>query len=134
MKKLLSIFVVLFVLSFTTAMANKTSVEVSAPEEAEKGTEITITINVSHSANSRAHHTDWVYLKINGKEVERWEYERDNLPPDADYTLEYKYVVEEEVTIEAEGHCNLHGTAGIGQVTIKVKGAGQDVAEQFQRR
>lgn len=134
MKKLLCGFAVLFVMTLTSATANKTSVEVKAPEVAKKGAEITITINVSHSSNSRIHHTDWVYLKINGKEVERWEYDRDSLPPDADFTIEFKYVVEEELTIEAEGHCNLHGTAGISQVAVKVEDAEEEVAEQLLRR
>jgi desulfoferrodoxin (superoxide reductase-like protein) len=125
MKKLLFICSMIFIMT-SVAMANKTSVEVNVPEEAEKGSEITIVIHVSHSGNSRLHHTNWVYLKINGEEVKRWEYEGNNLPEDADFTLEFKYTLSEDMPdgegliIEAEGNCNLHGTAGISKATVKV--------------
>jgi len=126
MKKFVFVLAAMLVLSLTNVMANKTSVEVKAPEEAKKGTEITITINVSHSANSGMHHTDWVYLKINDVEVKRWEYSKDSLPPDADFTLEFKYTIpadvdtEKGLNIEAEGHCNIHGSAGPAAAAIKV--------------
>lgn len=125
MKKLLFISSMIFLLT-SVAMANKTGVTVQAPEEAKKGTEITITIQVTHSSNSRLHHTDWISLKINGEEVKRWEYEGSNLPPDSDFTLEYKYVLsedlpdEEDLIIEAEGNCNLHGSEGVSKATVKV--------------
>lgn len=125
MKKFLVVFAVLLAMTGASTLANKTTIEIQAPEEAEKGTEITITLNVSHNRNSRLHHTDWVYLKINGEEVKRWEYEGDSLPPDADFTLEFKYVIEEELTIEAEGNCNLHGSDGVHQVIVKVREAVQ---------
>ncbi len=125
MKKLLFVFTMMCLATFV-ALGNKTSVTVKAPEKAEKGTEITITINVMHSGNSRLHHTDWVYLKINGKEVKRWEYDKRNLPPDENFALEYKYVIpgeasdSDELIIEAEGNCNVHGSDGESKVTIKV--------------
>lgn len=125
MKKLLFICS-LICLATSVALGNKTSVTVQAPEKAEKGTEITITINVMHSGNSRLHHTDWVYLKINGEEVKRWEYDKNNLPPGENFTLEYKYVIAEdasdndELIIEAKGNCNVHGSNGESTVTVKV--------------
>ncbi|MBN2480126.1 MAG: hypothetical protein JXB19_00160 [Bacteroidales bacterium] len=126
MRKFILFLGLLFTLTCTVAFGNKTGVEVNAPEEAEKGTEITITINVTHSGNSKLHHTDRVWLKINGEEVKRWEYDGSNMPPDAVFTLEYKYKIgeelsdTEELTVEAEGNCNIHGTAGISKVTVKV--------------
>ncbi|MBN1157776.1 MAG: hypothetical protein JXA61_00200 [Bacteroidales bacterium] len=126
MKKSALFLSLIFTLFCTAAFGNKTTVEVAAPEEAEKGTEITITIKVTHSGNSRLHHTDWVWLKINGEEVKRWEYEGGNLPPDAVFTLEYKYKISDEISdavelvIEAEGNCNLHGTAGSSETAVRV--------------
>ena len=119
MKRITVSFLVLFCLFLTGAMANKTSVEIKAPAEVKAGTEVTITINVMHSANSKGHHTDWVYLKINGKEVKRWTYDKTSLPPDSNFTLEFKYVATENLTIEAQGHCNMHGSAGVKSAVIK---------------
>lgn len=118
MKKLLTLFAACC-LSMTVALANKTSVEIKAPSDVKAGTEITVTINVSHSSNSKSHHTDWVYLKINGKEVQRWSYTKSELPPGSEFTLEYKVVVNEPVTIEAEGHCNIHGSKGPATAEVK---------------
>jgi desulfoferrodoxin (superoxide reductase-like protein) len=119
MKKLFLLLPILFLFTSVSLLANKTRIEVKAPSEIKKGVEVTIIINVFHKGNSNGHHTDWVYLKINGKEVKRWEYAKDNLPPDENFTLEFKYVVNEESAIVAEGHCNIHGSAGIQKATIK---------------
>jgi desulfoferrodoxin (superoxide reductase-like protein) len=119
MKRLSVSLAVLFCLFLSGAMANKTSVEIKAPAEVKAGTEITIVINVMHNGNSKSHHTDWVYLKINGKEVKRWEYTKTSLAPDGNFTVEYKYTATEPLTVEAEGHCNVHGTAGAKTLDIK---------------
>jgi desulfoferrodoxin (superoxide reductase-like protein) len=120
MKKIALLLVVAFCLSVSGAFANKTRVEIKAPTEIKAGTEITITINVFHSANAKGHHTDWVYLKVNGKEVKRWEYNKNALPPGNDFTVEYKFVATEDMTLEAQGHCNIHGSAGIVNASVKV--------------
>jgi desulfoferrodoxin (superoxide reductase-like protein) len=120
MKKIIGCFIGLFCLSLIGALANKTSVEIKVSEAVKAGTEVTITINVKHSGNSKAHHTDWVYLKINGKEVQRWVYTRDALPLTENFTVEYKFVPTESFTIEAEGHCCIHGTAGEKSASVKV--------------
>jgi desulfoferrodoxin (superoxide reductase-like protein) len=114
-------FLIPFLFFFASAglLANKTSVEIKAPAEVKKGNEVILVINVFHIGNSQAHHTDWVYLKINGKEVKRWQYDKDNLPPDGNFTVEFKTVVTKNLSIEAEGHCNLHGSAGIKSAKIK---------------
>jgi desulfoferrodoxin (superoxide reductase-like protein) len=119
MKKIYFLIAVLIFFSWTGLLANKTSVEINAPAEIKKGTEVTLVISVFHKGNSQVHHTDWVYLKINGKEVKRWQYDKENLPAGGDFTLEIKYVVTEDLTVEAEGHCNLHGSAGNKKATIK---------------
>ena len=120
MKKAIVIFFVVFCLSVSGAWANKTKVEVKAPAEIKAGTELTITLTVIHSGNSKSHHTDWVYLKINGKEVKRWEYSKSALPSGATFTVEYKTVASEELNLEAKGHCNIHGSADPALVTVKL--------------
>jgi desulfoferrodoxin (superoxide reductase-like protein) len=118
MKKTVILVIMLFCLSLAGVWANKTKVEIKAPAEVKAGTEITITINVMHKGNSNAHHTDWVYLKINGNEVMRWEYKKNALPSGENFTVEFKYVAGEELKLEAEGHCNIHGTAGPGIAAV----------------
>jgi desulfoferrodoxin (superoxide reductase-like protein) len=115
-------FLIAFLVFFTSAgaLANKTRVEIKAPAEVKKGTETTLIINVFHIGNSKSHHTDWVYLKINGKEVKRWQYDKDNLPSGENFTLEFKTAVTGDLLIEAEGHCNIHGSAGMKSMKIKV--------------
>ncbi|PLX10570.1 MAG: hypothetical protein C0597_16505 [Marinilabiliales bacterium] len=109
------------ILFSTGAFANKTSVKIVVPEKAEAGTEITIKIEVSHMGNSRGHHTDWVWLKINGKEVKKWVYTKDSLPDDANFVLEYKIKADKNLEIIAEGDCNRHGSKGEDKVTVIVE-------------
>lgn len=120
MKKFAVTFLVLFCLFLAGAMANKTSVEIKAPSEVKAGTEVTIEINVTHSGNSKGHHTDWVYLKINGQEVQRWEYTKTKLPLTENFSIEYKVTADEMLTIEAEGHCNIHGSNGKKSAIVKI--------------
>jgi desulfoferrodoxin (superoxide reductase-like protein) len=119
MKKLAVSFIALFCLFLTGAIANKTSVEIKAPAEVKAGTEVTITINVMHNGNSKVHHTEWVFLKINGKEVKRWTYDKGSLPPDGNFTVEFKFTATEALTLEAEGYCNMHGSTGLKSAVIK---------------
>lgn len=93
-------------------VANRTSVTIVAPASADEGEEVTVKIEVSHRGNSARHHTDWVYLKINGEEVKRWEFSRTDLPEDSDFVLEYVFEITEDVELEAKGNCNLHGSTG----------------------
>lgn len=120
MKRVAVSFFALFCLFLTGALANKTSVEIKAPAEVKSGTEVTITINVIHNGNSKSHHTDWVFLKINGKEVKRWAYDKASLPPDGSFSVEFKYTPTEAMTIEAEGHCNIHGSTGLKNTVVKI--------------
>ena len=121
MKKYLLLPLVMLMIGSASVLANKTSVKVSVSDSTvAKGTEVTITINVTHVGNSNAHHTEWVYLKVNGKEVKRWEYGRNNLPANQNFTVEYKIKATENMSIEVEGNCNLHGTAGPATLKITV--------------
>lgn len=122
MKKIALTMIALFGIFLASATANKTAVEIKAPAEVKVGTEITIVIKVEHKGNSKGHHTDWVSLKINGKEVKKWEYPKTALPPSEIFTVEYKIIVTEEMTIVAQGNCNLHGSAGPQTMTVKTNG------------
>jgi desulfoferrodoxin (superoxide reductase-like protein) len=119
MKTILFI-IVSFFLGVTTVSANKTKAEISAPAEAEKGSEVNIVIYVTHNGNSKTHFTNQVILKINGAEVTRWEYNKQNLPADGNFKLEYTITADEDLLIETEGNCNLHGSTGKNTVTVKV--------------
>ena len=119
---LLLIATVFMTLSFTErAFADKGSVTIEAPESAAIGSEITIKITVTHSADNFIHHVDWAYIMVNGKEVERWKYKWNNLPPDAVFTKEIKYKVEGPIEIKAEANCNIHGSKGPAIKTIAIK-------------
>ncbi len=115
---IITIFTIL--LFSTGAFANKTSVTIVAPEKAEKGSEITVKIEVKHMGNTKGHHTDWVWLKVNGEEVKRWEYSKADLPESQNFTLEYKVKADSNLEIIAEGNCNKHGSKGTDKVTVKV--------------
>jgi len=119
MKKLMFFVPVLFLFASLNLMGNKTSVEVKAPTTAKKGQEVTIVINVMHKGNTKVHHTDWVTLKFNGKEIKRWDYTKENIPASENFTLEYKMALPEDGTIEVQGNCNLHGSAGAKTLILK---------------
>ncbi|MFO7370840.1 MAG: desulfoferrodoxin family protein [Bacteroidales bacterium] len=120
MKRFAISVLALFCFSLVGVLANKTTVEVKAPAEVKAGTEITITITVTHKGNSKAHHTDWVYLKINGKEVQRWNYAKDSLPLTENFSIEYTYIANETLNIEAQGNCSIHGSTGPKKATVNV--------------
>jgi desulfoferrodoxin (superoxide reductase-like protein) len=119
MKKLVFSFLALFCFFLTGALANKTSVEVNAPAEVKKGTEVKITVEVMHKGNSKTHHTEWVTIKINGQEVKRWSYTKELLPPGDQFTLEFTYVADEPLTVEVAGNCNIHGSTGSKTVVVQ---------------
>jgi desulfoferrodoxin (superoxide reductase-like protein) len=101
--------------------ANKTSVEIRAPQEVNKGAEVTVTIEVSHNGNNILHYTNWVYVKINGKEYKRWEFSPFNRPVDEKFSVSFNIIVNEPLKIEAQGNCNIHGSLGKKTVEIDVK-------------
>ena len=112
---------IVFLMFAANGFANKTSVKVIAPEKAEKGTEITIKIEVSHIGNTKGHHTDWVWVKINGEEYKRWEYSPEKLPENQNFTVEFTIKADKDLEIIAEGNCNKHGSKGENKVTVKVE-------------
>ena len=119
---LLLISALFMTLSFAeSAFADKASVTLEAPESASIGSEITIKIIVTHSADNFIHHVDWAYIMVNGNEVERWKYKWNHLPPDAVFSKEIKYKVQGPTEIKADANCNIHGSKGPAIKTIAVK-------------
>jgi desulfoferrodoxin (superoxide reductase-like protein) len=102
-------------LSYGIAMADKSVAVIEAPDQVVKGTEITVKINVSHSANSFFHYTNRVKIMVNGKESALWEYSTLNRPGDANFTKEIQLTINEPTEIVAGANCNIHG----GQVAFK---------------
>jgi desulfoferrodoxin (superoxide reductase-like protein) len=117
----LVVFVMIFIGPALNALANKSAASILAPKDAAKGTEVTIKINIVHHGNSSKHYTNWVYLKVNGKEVQRWEFSDKNLPEGDNFSREFKVKVEGNLELEAESNCNVHGTAGPAKQKIEVK-------------
>ncbi|MFH1977058.1 MAG: desulfoferrodoxin family protein [Pseudomonadota bacterium] len=119
--RLMLFFSLFFFLSLGIAFASRSSVSLTAPESVPKGTEVTISVNVTHSGNSMFHYTNWVYVKVNGKEVARWGFSAMKTPESENFTKEFKYTVNEPAQIEAEANCNIHGSTGITKAGISVK-------------
>jgi len=127
MKKLkieLVVAVFIFISCFSSAaFADQSSVSLEAPDSVERGTEITIKVNVTHSANNFFHHTKWVYIMVNEEEIARWDYGnyKNKRPKAENFTNEIKYIVTDDVIIQAEAGCNIHGSKkkAIKKVFIK---------------
>jgi len=126
MKKLkieLVVAVFIFCISSGAAFANQSSVSLEAPNSVERGTEITIKVHVTHSANNYFHYTKWVSIKVDGEAIARWNYGKHKYkrPKAKNFTREIKYIVTDDVIIEAEASCNIHGSKkkAIKKVFIK---------------
>ncbi len=101
--------------------ANKTSAKIDAPDTVAKGAEVTIKVTYSHTGNNFMHYTNWASIKANGKEIARWDFSSNKRPEDEVFVREIKYTVKEPVEIEAQGNCNIHGSAGIEKKKIDLK-------------
>jgi desulfoferrodoxin (superoxide reductase-like protein) len=102
-------------------LANKSAASIEGPTSAEKGTEVTLRITVTHSANSPSHYTEWLKVSANKKEIARWEYSKDKQPEAAQFTKEIKVKVTETTEVVAEASCNNHGSKGPAKHKITVK-------------
>ena len=123
-RKLFSVFGVLAIMILmlsSLALANKSAVSIQAPAEVQRGSEAVIRVTVTHSDNSPIHHTEWLYITVNGKEVARWDYSAFNRPEAATFTKEIKYTATDNMDVKAEASCNLHGSAGPATSKISVK-------------
>ena len=116
---------VFLVITAATVFADKTSVSISAPESAAPGSEITIRVTATHSANNFLHHTDWLYIMVNGREIARWNYSWRNKPEGSVFTKEITYVLTDNIDIKAEGHCNMHGSKGPATANVALTPAAE---------
>jgi desulfoferrodoxin (superoxide reductase-like protein) len=103
-----------------TAWADKAESRLEVPEGAAKGSEATIKLTVTHSANSFFHHVDWAWIQVNGKEIARWDFGSSNLPESGTFSRTVKVRVEGNLDIRAKASCNLHGSANEAAATIKM--------------
>jgi desulfoferrodoxin (superoxide reductase-like protein) len=118
---------VALVLLFTppAVLADKTSASINAPASAAPGSEITIRVTATHSANNFLHYTDWLSIMVNGKEIARWNYTRTHKPESNVFTREIKFVVNEPLELKAEGHCNMHGSKGPATANVAIAPAAE---------
>ncbi len=118
---LIFLTVILLILLSAPVSANKSSAAIEAPDNAANGTVITIKVTVTHKGNSFFHYTNWAYVKVNGKEIARWDFTSGKRPESEVFSREVKYTVEGPMTIEAESNCNLHGSAGTASKKVEVQ-------------
>ena len=124
MKKLIWIFIavplVLF-LHMGFALADKSAASLEVPQTAERGSEVTIRVTVTHSSNTASHYTEWLKVTVNQKEIARWDYSSSNRPEAAVFTKEIKVKVLENLEVTAQASCNNHGGKGPTTAKISVK-------------
>jgi len=119
---LYTVFVALvLVLHVNKAFANKASVQIEVPESAAVGKVILIQLHVSHEGNNFIHYTDWVYVTINGSEVQRWTFSNFDRPESENFTRTINHTMTGPIEITAEADCNIHGSAGIAKKNVAIK-------------
>ena len=118
----LTLVILVFFASSNPAIANKSAVDIVVSESEEKGDEITITINVTHSANNIFHYTKWVYVMVNGSEIKRWKFGSFSRPESNNFSREITYTVTTgPLEIVAEANCNMHGSNGTATATVSTR-------------
>jgi desulfoferrodoxin (superoxide reductase-like protein) len=110
-----------FLSAAKNSYANKSSITITAPETAAKGSEVLIKLSITHSGNSFFHYTNWVTLKANGKEISHWDFTSSKRPEAADFIREIKIPIMEPMELTAEANCNIHGSAGPAKWKISIK-------------
>ena len=103
------------------ALADKAAVSIEGPATAAKGSEVTLKVTVTHSANRSTHYTEWLKVTSGGKEIARWNYTSSQLPEAAVFTKEVKVKLLEDLEIKAEAGCNVHGSKGPATLKISAK-------------
>ena len=122
-KAVLMIAVMVVVISLYTgvSLADKSAVTIEAPDQASKGTEITVKLHITHSSNSFIHYTNWVKVIVDGQQAALWEYSAGSRPEGAKFTKEIKLTINAPTEIVAEANCNMHGSQGAAKKTISLK-------------
>jgi desulfoferrodoxin (superoxide reductase-like protein) len=101
--------------------ANASSVEITVPDNVKKGSTIIIHLKIIHNANNIFHYTDWAWIKINGKELARWDFTWNHRPEKEIFYRDVTYTMRGPVVVTAKSNCNLHGSAGEQSTNIQVK-------------
>ena len=101
--------------------ADKSAASIEGPTTVRKGTEVTLRVTVTHSANSSSHYTEWLKVSANKNEIGRWEYTQDKRPEAAQFTKEIKVKVTEDTEVVAEASCIKHGSRGPAKHKIMAK-------------
>ncbi|MBI9086464.1 MAG: hypothetical protein JEZ11_22905 [Desulfobacterales bacterium] len=102
-----------------TAGADPSAVRLAVPAEAKPGSIITVRVFVTHEGNNFFHFTDWVFVAVGETEIGRWEFAADRRPEDENFTREITYTVQGATTFHAQAHCNIHGSAGPAEATVR---------------
>jgi desulfoferrodoxin (superoxide reductase-like protein) len=119
-KSVFGVSLLFLLLTATAAFADKAAVEITVPNSVKKGTEATIKIKVTHSGNNFIHHVDWVEIKVDGKEVKRWDFSWTNTPEAGTFEREFKYMVNSPIEVSSQADCNIHGSKGVVKAQIIV--------------
>ncbi|MBM4305484.1 MAG: hypothetical protein FJ115_15970 [Deltaproteobacteria bacterium] len=104
-----------------SAFANKSSTSIEAPQTAQKGSEVTIRVTVTHRGNNFIHYTNWLRVSANQKEIARWDFSSGQRPEAEVFTREVKLNAFEDLEVIAQANCNVHGSTGPATVKISVK-------------
>jgi desulfoferrodoxin (superoxide reductase-like protein) len=126
---LISSVFVWFCLTAGVSLANKASVSIEGPKSAEQGSEVTLRLTVTHSANTFFHYTKLLKVQVNGKPLTEWDFTSSNRPEDAVFTREVKIRVTGNTEVVAEAFCNIHGSAGPAKVVIVANETGSPAAK-----
>lgn len=116
-----TLILAIFLVPANVVLANKAGTSIEGPVETARGSEVTIRITSTHSANSAFHYTEWLKATANGKDLKRWDYTKENRPEGAVFSKEIKIKVTEDTEIVAESSCNIHGSKGPITHKIMVK-------------
>ncbi len=108
-------------ISAAPAFADKTGVAIEAPDTVQKGQTVVIRVTFSHKGNNFMHHTNWVYVKADAKEVARWEFSPWKLPESEVFSRDVRLTVTAPLEITAEANCNIHGSRGAVTKKIDVR-------------
>lgn len=111
-----------FVLAAGTAQANKSSVAVEQSAQTGQDGKAVVKFTVSHSGNNFLHHTEWLRVSADGKEIARWDFSWKNKPEKEVFIREVPVDAAASVSIEAEASCNIHGSKGPAKITVMPPG------------
>lgn len=111
-----------FMLAAGPAQANKSSVAIEQSAQIDKDGKTVLKCTVSHSGNNFLHHTDWLSVSADGKEIARWDFSWKNKPESEVFTREVTVDAKLPVSIEAAANCNIHGSKGPAKMTVVAPG------------